>query len=118
MKKNIIKILSITSIFYCGVTLGQTGWTTSTRIFDLRVFNGTQILGQTLDTNVSEGCPSASTNFQLTTFLLDLDSPLAQETYSLLLTAQTTGREVQLFRTPNCNDSNFLRFINGARLRN
>jgi len=117
MKIKIYILVALITLLMPSISNAQAGWSEATRLFDLRVFAGRSVVGQTIDTEVSVECPEAVTGFQRESFVVDIENPLFAETYAILLTAQTTGRLVQVYRTGECfNDRNAI--INGARLRN
>ena len=118
MKTSLILISIFFTLLFTSASYAQVGWTETSNIFDLRVFAGRSVSAQAVNnTNMSAACPLALSHFQLTNFVVDTESPLFEETYSLLLTAQATGRGVQLYRTGECVNNTFA-LVNGARLRN
>ena len=117
MKLSLTLVVLISTFLFSSILNAQQGWSTNTRIFDLGVFNGNSIFAQAIDINVSAACPEAGSEFQLRTFRLDTENPFFKETYSILLAAQASGREVQIHRTGECHNG-ALAIINGARLRN
>ena len=115
MKASLALLCFFSVFLFVGASNAQVGWSNPTTISDLRIFNGSSVTAETLDTEVSEACSAASTQFHRTQFVVDTENQFFPETYSILLTAQVTGRRVQLYRTRECHDDLFA-IINGARL--
>lgn len=106
-----------TILLSCSTTVvnAQQGWSATTNLNQLRVFNGTIIYGQAVSLNQVGRCNGV--NATGNGFQLDTESPFFEETYSILLTAQATGRRVQLYRSGECAGAQFP-IVNGARLFN
>ena len=114
MKPLIIIIIS-SFLFMSSSAHAQTGWSSPTNISDLRIANGAAIYGQATSLESVGFCDSSGADNTSNNFRLDTESPLYSEAYSILLTAQATGRQVQLYVTGRCQGTHFS-IINGARL--
>ena len=117
MKTSIILTTMFSAFLFASVSNAQQGWSSTTNIFDLRVFNGSIIYGQASSLDSVGICESTGVGAETNQFRLDEQSPFFAEVYSILLTAQATNRRVQLYRTGECQGRTFT-IVNGARLLN
>lgn len=106
----IASLFSLSLLFSVGVNAAS--WTADEGfISELRIFNGSQILGDFIDAGRNDVSirPECTGNG----FVLNLNDALVEETYSLLMSAQITKKPVRLYYTDTCTQTRSS--VNGVR---